>query len=138
MADDPSPAAATAPAKGEAGAEGGKEEHAEGLVEMTPARIATADLQTEVVAAGTLGTEILAQATVSAPPEGRAALTARADGAVTRIFKRLGDAVSVGETVAIIESRGAEPRTPAVCRTDHRAAVSGGGAVGRKRRRRRS
>lgn len=107
MAGDPAPPAATAPAKGEAGAEGGEEEHAEGLVEMTPARIATAGLQTEVVAAGTLGTEILAQATVSAPPEGRAALTARADGAVTRIFKRLGDAVGVGETVAVIESRDA-------------------------------
>ena len=110
MADDPAPAATTAaaePAEGESGAKGGEEEHAEGLVEMTPARIATAGIQTEVVAAGTLGTEILAQATVSAPPEGRAALTARADGAVTRIFKRLGDAVGVGETVAVIESRDA-------------------------------
>lgn len=112
---DPAPvvAAAAEPAEGGAGAEGGAkvgeegEEHAEGLVEMTPARIATAGVQTETVAAGTLGTEILAQATVSAPPEGRAALTARADGAVTRIFKRLGDAVGVGETVALIESRDA-------------------------------
>ncbi len=108
MVDDPAPVAATtAPASGEEQAQSGEEEHAEGLVEMTPARIATAGVQTEVVAAGSLGSEILAQATVSAPPEGRAALTARADGAITRIFKRLGDAVGVGETVAIIESRDA-------------------------------
>lgn len=82
MAGDPEPvvAAAAEPAEGVAGAEGGEEEHAEGLVKMTLARIATAGIQTEVVATGTLGTEILAQATVSAPPEGRAALTARADG----------------------------------------------------------
>lgn len=88
----------------EDGEEGG-EKHAEGFVEMSPERIASAGIQTETIAPGTLAGEILAQATVTAPPEGRSSLTARADGAVIRISKRLGDSVSRGETVAIIESR---------------------------------
>ena len=91
--------------EGEEAAEKGGEEHAEGLVEMSPERIQTAGIKTEKVAEGSLGAEILAQATVTAPPEGRSSLAARADGAITRIFKRLGDNVSAGETVAIIESR---------------------------------
>ncbi len=49
--------------------------------------------------------EILAQATVTAPPDGQALLTARADGAVARINKRLGDPVGAGETIALLESR---------------------------------
>ncbi|QNN65612.1 efflux RND transporter periplasmic adaptor subunit [Sphingomonas rhizophila] len=51
--------------------------------------------------------EIIAQATVTAPPEGQALLTARADGAVVRMNKRLGDPVGAGETVALLESRDA-------------------------------
>lgn len=99
-ADGPTAAAPAA----EAGEEG--EAHGpEGFIAMSPERIATAGIQTEKVSGGTLGAEILAQANVTAPPEGRSSLTARADGAVTRIFKRLGDGVRAGETIAIIESR---------------------------------
>lgn len=99
--------AATAPAEA-AGEEGKEEEHgAEGFVQVAPAALAAAGVQTEVASAGTFGSEILAQATVAAPPEGRSSLTARADGAVTRIFKRLGDPVGAGETVALLESRDA-------------------------------
>lgn len=79
----------------------------EGFVPMTPARLATAGVKTETASAGSLAAEIIAQATVTAPPEGEASLTARTDGAVVRIFKRLGDPVRVGETVALIESRDA-------------------------------
>src|SRR3546814_11821119 len=85
-----------------------EEEHGpEGFVALTPAALAAAGIQTEVASPGTFGSEILAQATVAAPPEGRSSLTARADGAVTRIFKRLGDPVGAGETVALPESRDA-------------------------------
>ena len=79
----------------------------EGFVEMNPERLKATGILTERVAAGSLGSEIIAQASVTAPPEGSGALTARADGAVTRISKRLGDAVAAGETVALIESRDA-------------------------------
>ena len=92
------------------GAEGEEEEAGhgpEGFVPATPARIQAVGIRTETVSAGALGGEILAQATVTAPPEGRAALTARADGAVVRINKRLGDPVNAGESIALIESRDA-------------------------------
>ena len=86
--------------------EEGEEGHGrEGFVEMTPARIAASGVQTTRIEAGSLGSEIIAQATVTAPPEGQALVTARADGAVVRINKRLGDPVGAGETIALLESR---------------------------------
>ena len=83
----------------------GEEEHREGFVEMTPARITASGIQTTRIESGSIGSEIIAQATVTAPPEGQALVTARADGAVVRINKRLGDAVGAGETIALLESR---------------------------------
>lgn len=77
----------------------------EGFVAMTPESLAANGIATERVELGSLASEILAQATVKAPPEGQALLTARADGAVVRINKRLGDPVGAGETVALLESR---------------------------------
>ena len=85
--------------------EEGEEHGREGFIPMTPARLAASGIAVERVAPGSLLQEIIAQATVTAPPEGQALLTARADGAVVRINKRLGDAVGAGETVALLESR---------------------------------
>ena len=85
--------------------EEGEEPGPEGFLPITAEQARAAGIRTETVTAGTLGAEILAQAGVTAPPEGRAALTARADGAIVRIFKRLGDAVRPGETIALLESR---------------------------------
>lgn len=79
----------------------------EGFVGMTPARLQATGIRTERLQSGSIGSEILAQATVAPPPDGQALLTARADGAVVRISKRLGDPVGAGETVALIESRDA-------------------------------
>ena len=100
-----------APAGTEAVAEEGEEheeeeEHGpEGFVALPPANLAAVGIRTERVVAGSLGSEILAQAAATAPPTGRSSLTARADGAVTSIYKRLGDGVGAGETVALLESR---------------------------------
>ena len=103
MSDQPA-ATAAAPAQ-EAAAE---EEHGpEGFIPMAPDRLTASGLAVERVELGSLLSEIIAQATVAAPPEGRALLTARADGAVVRINKRLGDPVGAGETVALLESRDA-------------------------------
>lgn len=100
---EPPAAAAEAPAE-----EGEAEEHGpESFVAMTADRLAASGIALEKVTAGALLSEIIAQATVTAPPEGRALLTARADGAVVRINKRLGDPVVAGETVALLESRDA-------------------------------
>ena len=88
--------------------EGKEEEHgAEGFLPMTAEKMAAGGIAVERIEAGSLLQEILAQASVTAPPEGRALLTARADGAVVRITKRLGDPVGAGETVALLESRDA-------------------------------
>lgn len=79
--------------------------HREGFVQISAEQAQAAGIRTETVAPGALGDEILAQASVTAPPEGRAALTARANGAIVRIYKRLGDPVRPGETIALLESR---------------------------------
>lgn len=99
--------ASSEPAKAEA-EEGEEEGHGrEGFIEISPEAAKANGVVTETVAAGALASEILAQATVTAPPQGRSSLTARADGAVTSISKRLGDPVNAGETVALLESRDA-------------------------------
>ena len=101
------PAPVTAPAEGEGEEkEGGEAEHGpEGFVALDQAKLTAAGIQTETVAAGNLGAEVIAQATVAPSPQGEASLAARADGAVTRITKRLGDPVRTGEAVAYLESR---------------------------------
>lgn len=98
------PTAATAPVTAEAGEEEG---HVEGLIEMDAARAEAAGIVTETTQSGGLGAEIIAQGVVAAAPDGEAVLTARADGAITRITKRLGDSVAAGETIAYLESRDA-------------------------------
>jgi len=90
---------------GHSDAEGGKEEP--GHVEMNAERLAASGIKLETLTPGSLGAAILAQATVAASPTGSATLAARADGAVVRINKRLGDPVRAGESLASIESRDA-------------------------------
>ncbi len=103
--DGPTAAGATTE-EAEAGEEEGEEEHGpEGFVAVPPANLEAVGIRTERIMAGSLGSEILAQATATAPPTGRSSLTARADGAITSIYKRLGDSVGAGETVALLESR---------------------------------
>lgn len=83
-------------------------EHKEGetdAVEMTPQAVTAAGILVQTVTAGGFSGEVLAQGTVTASPRGEAILTARASGAVTRIYKRLGDPVRAGETLAVVESR---------------------------------
>lgn len=84
----------------------GEEEHGpRGFIAMTAGRARAAGIVTEQVAGGGLDAEILAQGSVVPTPAGEAVLTARADGAVVRINRRLGDYVRAGESVATMESR---------------------------------
>jgi cobalt-zinc-cadmium efflux system membrane fusion protein len=94
--------AAAAPAD-----EAEEEGHVEGQILMDEARSKAAGIVTEALQSGGLGAEILAQGVVASTPEGEAVLTARADGAVVRINRQLGDFVRAGEAVAIMESRDA-------------------------------
>lgn len=88
-------------------AESGGTHGPEGFVAMTPERMIASGIAVEQVRPGSVVSEIIAQANVTAPPEGQALVTARADGAIVRISKRLGDPVSAGETLALLESRDA-------------------------------
>jgi len=76
-------------------------------VSIDAERIRAANIEVQPVSTGGLASEILASATVAAAPDGQAVLTARASGAVTRIFARLGDPVRAGQTIAVVESRDA-------------------------------
>jgi cobalt-zinc-cadmium efflux system membrane fusion protein len=74
-------------------------------VAITAERIAADGVQVITLAAGGLDAAVPVQATVVATPHGLAVLAARADGAIVRIHKRLGDPVAAGEVIAAIESR---------------------------------
>lgn len=76
-------------------------------VEITDDGIRTSAIAITPAAAGELDAAIPASATVEATPDAEAVLTARAPGTVLRIFKRIGDPVRVGETLALVESRDA-------------------------------
>lgn len=95
---------ATAAAESDHAEDEHKEGEAGGL-EMTPEAIAAAGILVQPVSVGGFAGEILAQGAVAATPGGEAVLTARAAGAVTQIFKRLGDPVRAGEALAVVESR---------------------------------
>lgn len=101
LAPDTTPAAAV-PAE-----EAEQEGHVEGQILMEESRAKAAGIVTEALQSGGLGAEILAQGVVASTPEGEAVLTARADGAVVRINRQLGDFVRAGEAVAVMESRDA-------------------------------
>lgn len=76
-------------------------------VSLNAAQIQAAGIETATAVPGALSAAIIAQASVAASPGGEAVLAARADGAVTRILKQLGDPVAAGQTIALIESRDA-------------------------------
>ena len=88
FAPEPTTAAST---EGEH-AEEKEEGHVEGQVEIDAARAQAAGIVTETIQSGGLGAEILAQGVVAATPQGEAVLTARADGAIVRINRQLGEA----------------------------------------------
>lgn len=76
-------------------------------VEITPEGMKASAIAVEAVSGSSLSGIVMASATVEATPDAEAVLTARAPGTVTRIFKRIGDSVRAGETIALVESRDA-------------------------------
>ncbi|MBO9712188.1 efflux RND transporter periplasmic adaptor subunit [Sphingomonas sp.] len=114
---------ATPPAE-EAATEPGKAEAPADTVVMAEGAVRSAGIGVEAVNAGGLGAEIVSQAVVTASPNGEAIVTARAGGAVTRLYKRLGDPVRAGETLAIVESRDAAQITAERTSANARAALA--------------
>lgn len=96
---------AAPPASGHA--EESESEAAPDSLILSPDAIKAAEIGVETIGAGGLDAEIIAQATIAAAPGGEAVVTARAGGAVIRVFKQLGDPVRAGETLAIVQSRDA-------------------------------
>lgn len=76
-----------------------------GAVAMTAAVRQASGITVAAAEASALAHEILAQGTVTAAPGGEAQVSARAAGAVTRVFVRLGDPVRRGQVLAVVESR---------------------------------
>lgn len=74
-------------------------------VEASYLQVSNIGLQT--VAAGDFGGQVQGSGSVVASPGGEAVLTAHSGGTVVRIFKRLGEPVRAGETLALVESRDA-------------------------------
>lgn len=70
-------------------------------------RLEAARIETFKAQAGALAAEVAAPGSVVAAPDAMAVIGARADGAVVRLVKHLGDPVRAGETLALIESRDA-------------------------------
>lgn len=86
----------------------GEEAKAPGnTVKISDDGIRSSAIGVATVNAGEISAAIPASATVEATPDAEAALTARAAGTVIRIFKRIGDPVRAGETLALVESRDA-------------------------------
>lgn len=103
-----------------------EEDHAdeEGILRLTEEQISTSDIEIISVEAGSLDAEIIAQGSVAPSPQGQAVLSAGAEGRVTRINKRLGDAVRRGDTVATIESREAAAISSDVAAAASRAELA--------------
>jgi cobalt-zinc-cadmium efflux system membrane fusion protein len=111
-------------AAAEDGHEGEEEHEPQGFVAMTAERAVTAGIATEAVQSGGLAAEILAQGMVAPTPAGEALLTARAEGTVVRIHRRLGDYVRAGEAVATMESREAATLSAERSSADARLALA--------------
>lgn len=76
-------------------------------VTITAEGIKRSQISVARASAGGVAGIVLASGTVKATPDAEAVLTARASGTITRIFKRIGDPVGAGETIALVESRDA-------------------------------
>jgi cobalt-zinc-cadmium efflux system membrane fusion protein len=74
-------------------------------VKVDASYLAVVGIATEAVTPGNLSVDVLAPGTVTAAPNGEAVVTAHAAGTIVSLAKQLGDAVRVGETLAIVESR---------------------------------
>lgn len=94
------------PAPTEEAATGGSKAAAD-MVAISKEGISISKIGIAPAASGELDSAIPASATVESTPDAEAVLTARAPGTVVRIFKRIGDPVRAGETLALVESRDA-------------------------------
>ena len=75
------------------------------LIRLTPAQIATAQIQTAKVGPGALARRIVVPATIKPDPDKLARVAAKVSGVVAEMRKRLNAEVAHNETIAVIDSR---------------------------------
>ncbi|MGD9657268.1 MAG: efflux RND transporter periplasmic adaptor subunit, partial [Methylocystis sp.] len=78
---------------------------AEGEVRLSPAQIKTSKIAVKAVGPGDISRQLMAPAAVTPDPDKIARVAAKVAGVVEELRKRLGDNVTRGETIAIIDSR---------------------------------
>ncbi|MBK9030271.1 MAG: efflux RND transporter periplasmic adaptor subunit [Myxococcales bacterium] len=95
---------------GEHGEHGEKDEHGEhgeeapAMVELTPEQVTSAHIETAPVERRAVATEIIATGELVPPDDGVARVGAKLSGRVTRLTKGVGDQVTRGQALAIIDS----------------------------------
>ncbi len=82
-----------------------EEAHAEGAIHLTPEQIAAAGVTLVQPSTGGAGAAIEAPALLESDPEATRIVTANISGRIVALTRNLGDAVTRGETLAVIESR---------------------------------
>lgn len=83
----------------------GEAEAPEGVVVMSPERVATAGITVTPAAGGQLVRKLTVPGVVAMDADRVGRVAARVTGTVVELNKRLGDQVAKGETVAVLESR---------------------------------
>lgn len=81
------------------------DEEEEGVVSLTEEQVQAAGIEVAAVDAGTITRPISAPATILADADRLVHVSAKVAGTVAELRKRLGDAVSAGDVLAVIESR---------------------------------
>ena len=97
----------TAPAAPPPAAQPAAEASGPASLKVSAAYLTAAGVTLQTAAAGDLAAEIRAPAVAHSAPDAEAVATAGAAGTVTRVAKRLGDAVRAGEVLAVVSSRDA-------------------------------
>lgn len=109
----PSVPVAAEQAAGEEHAEGGEHANGEGgeghgddgIIAVTPEQLRAAGIETARITNSPLAGEVIASGQIVPAQSSRAEVTARTPGVVTRLLRQLGDRVSVGTPLAVIDSR---------------------------------
>lgn len=92
-------------AEGEGHAEGSEGHAEEGLISVMPDQLRAAGIKTARLTDSPLAGEVIASGQIVPAQSARAEVTARTPGVVVRLLRQLGDPVSIGTPLAVIDSR---------------------------------
>ena len=98
--------------------ESGEEEHDEGHIELSQEQIEHSGIGLEKVASGSLDDLLTVYGSVRSNPEKSQKVSARFDGQIRKVSKRIGDAVKQAETLASIEANDSMQNYPLVSMID--------------------